>query len=88
MSFVREQVRRCGALPDDIRLTQEPNLTTLPILDGAFPNVREALVRGVIPAKDEACRLGYGHLKIGFNAVPTVGPQDAFWSATGRLGGR
>ncbi|WP_269850390.1 hypothetical protein [Methanosarcina horonobensis] len=39
-----------------LQVTEEPNLTHVPIIDGSFPNVREALVQGVIAAKEEAQR--------------------------------
>jgi hypothetical protein len=85
--FVREQVRTFGAMADTIQVTEEPNCAEgAPPMDGVFPNVREALVRGVTAAKLEARRLGHDHLKVGFNAVPSFG-DDGFWSTLGGLGG-
>ena len=89
VEFVRRQVRRLGPIADGVQVTEEANFTDgPPLLDGAFPNVRQALVKGVLAAKDEATRLGYDHLKVGFNAIPSFKPGDDFWPAIGALGGR
>jgi hypothetical protein len=87
--FVRQQVRRHGRIADSIQVTEEPNFADgPPVIDGTFPNVREALVKGVLAAKDEARRLGYDHLKVGFNAVPSFDPDNEFWRSIGELGKR
>lgn len=90
VDFVREAVRRFGPHVAFLQVTEEPNLTISPVIDGAFPNVREALVRGVIAAKEEAARLGLRHLQIGFSAVPFFEADDYehdFFKAVGALGG-
>ncbi|MGW2850206.1 hypothetical protein ACWC5G_36590, partial [Streptomyces sp. NPDC001274] len=51
----------------------------LPVLDGSSPNVLNALVQGVVTAKEEARALGHT-IAVGFNAVPTFDPADTFWS--------
>jgi hypothetical protein len=87
--FVRDQVRRLGAIADSVQVTEEANFTDgPPLIDGAFPDVRSALVQGVLAANDEARRLGYDHLRVGFNAVPSFNPADDFWRAIGDLGRR
>ncbi len=89
VEFVRRQVRRLGPVADSVQVTEEANVTDgLPCLDGAFPNVREALVKGVVAAKDEARRLGFDRVKVGFNAVPSFDPNDDFWRVIGELGRR
>lgn len=87
MAFVRDTVVRLGPIAVTIQITEEPNVAGIQSLDGAFPRVREALVTGVIAARDEAGRRGFAHLSIGFNATPTVGPGAAFWEELGALGG-
>src|SRR3954463_3070513 len=70
VAYVREVVRRFGADPRVIGLqvTNEVNFTVSPdSSDGSYRNARQALVRGVVAASDEATRLGYGQLTVGFN---------------------
>ncbi|MGW0697942.1 hypothetical protein ACWD0A_01055 [Streptomyces sp. NPDC002867] len=55
-----------------------------PVLDGSTPNVLNALVQGVVTAKQEARALGHT-LAVGFNAVPTFDPADTFWSELAAL---
>src|SRR3954454_9835329 len=60
VAYVREVVRRFGADPRvvGLQVTNEVNFTVSPdSSDGAYQNARQALVRGVIAAKDEATRL-------------------------------
>jgi hypothetical protein len=83
--FVRHVVDRFG--PNRrvvaIQVTNEVNLPFSPdSSDGAYANGQEALVQGVIAAKDEARRKGYGQLEIGFNWAYRSTPQDddAFWA--------
>src|SRR3954447_23537249 len=67
VSFVREVVRRFGPNPRvvGLQVTNEVNFTVSPdSSDGAYKDAKLALVRGVIAAKDEAQRLGYGQLTI------------------------
>jgi hypothetical protein len=53
--------------------------------DGSFPNVRQALVSGVIAAAEEAERLGLS-VDIGCNATPIFSPNDDFWPSLLKLG--
>lgn len=86
LDFVRAQVEKFGDHLAKIQITEEPNLYHAPgSADGTMPNVREALVRGVIAAKDEAYRKGYD-LQVGFNAVPSFNPADDFWPSIGNAG--
>src|SRR5205823_3410645 len=78
-----------GPIANSLQVTEEANFTNgPPVIDGTFPNVREALVKGVRAAKDEARRQGFDHLKVGFNAVPSFDPGNDFWRAIGELGQR
>jgi hypothetical protein len=89
---VRDVVRRFG--PDKrvvaIQVTNEVNLTGSPdSSDGSFTRARQALVRGVVAAKDEARRRGYRQLKVGFNWAYGLGTEadSEFWGWLGRDGG-
>ncbi|MER5466747.1 hypothetical protein ABT010_40275 [Streptomyces sp. NPDC002668] len=83
LEFVRETVRTGGPYLASLQICEEPN-ADLPVLDGSTPNVLNALVQGVIAAKHEARALGH-NLAVGFNAVPTFGPADTFWSELAAL---
>lgn len=83
--FVREAVRSGGPGLASVQICEEPNLD-LPPVDGSVPNVLEALVQGVIAAKEEALALGR-RVAVGFNAVPSFDPADTFWSDLGALAG-
>ena len=70
VEFLRGMVRRYGANPRFISLqvTNEANFPASPdTSDGAFAGVRDALIQGVIAVDDEAERLGYDQLEVGFN---------------------
>jgi hypothetical protein len=93
MNHVREVVRRFGANPAVVALqiTNEVNFNfSADSSDGAYQNPREALVRGVIAAKDEAHKLGYTRLAIGFNWAYRSDPGDeqSFWQGLRDRGGQ
>jgi hypothetical protein len=90
---VREVVRRFGRIRRLVALqvTNEVNLTFSPdSSDGAYERAREALVEGVVAAKDEARRRGFLRLEIGFNWFWRLDPasERSFWRSLGELGGR
>jgi hypothetical protein len=89
--FVRARVRQLGANPrvTSLQVTNEANLAGAPnAADGAYPGVRDALVRGAIAAKDEARRSGRPGLQIGFNWAYQRGPAEpAFFSSLHTAGG-
>ena len=90
--FVRGVVRRFGSnkLVRGFQITNEVNLTVSPdSSDGAYAGSRDALIQGVIAAKDEARSLGHSHLKIGFNWVYRTDPgnERQFWEYLGSAGG-
>ncbi|WP_459647730.1 hypothetical protein [Kitasatospora sp. Ki12] len=84
LDFVRETVRTEGHRVAFLQICEEPNLD-LPPVDGGIPNVRRAVVEGVVAAKEEALARGYDELAVGFNAVPSFDPADTFWSELGEL---
>ena len=82
--YVRRVVREFG--PNRrvvaIQVTNEVNLAESPdSSDGAYEGGRDALIRGVIAAKDEARRRGYDQLEIGFNWAYRNAPSAdrEFW---------
>src|SRR4051812_11282672 len=84
VEHVREVVRRFG--PNrrviGLQIANEVNLTFSPdSSDGSYKGARDALVRGVIAAKDEAVKLGYTQLRIGFNWAYRTDPasETSFW---------
>jgi hypothetical protein len=93
VAHVRDVVRRFGANPRvvAIQVTNEVNITFSPdSSDGAYDGARDALVRGVIAAKDEALRRGYRQLEIGFNWAYRTDPgsESTFWNHIRDAGGR
>ena len=92
VEHVREVVRRFGPNPRVIglQIANEVNLTfSQDSSDGSYKNARDALVRGVIAAKQEATRLGYTQLRIGFNWAYRTDPasETSFWQALRDRGG-
>src|SRR4051794_21236625 len=91
-AHVREVVRRFGRNPGVVALqiVNEANLTFSPdSSDGAYRGVRDALVQGVMAAKDEANRLGLSQLKVGFNWAYRTDPagETSFWQSLRDKGG-
>jgi hypothetical protein len=88
VAFVRRSLHEHGPLLDALQIAEEPNNPDFGAGgNGSFPRVREAIVAGVVAAKEEATRLGLD-VRIGFNACPSFDPADPFWPAMGALGGR
>ena len=78
--FVRDAVRKYGPHLDTFQVTEEPNNPHADAGgDGSSPNVRQALIEGVVTAKDEARRNGF-EFKVGFAATPSFNPADDFWA--------
>jgi hypothetical protein len=82
--FLRGLVQRFGANPSVVALqiANEVNFTASPdSSDGAYAGARDALIQGVIAAKDEARLRGFSQLEIGFNWIYRLDPQSeqAFW---------
>lgn len=83
LDFVRRTVRAEGHRIALLQICEEPNVD-LPALDGSTPNIRQALVQGVIAAKEEALACGHD-LAVGFNAALNFDPADTFWPELGAL---
>lgn len=83
-AHVRDVIRRFGQNPRvvAIQVTNEVNLTFSPdSSDGAYARSRDALIQGVIAAKDEVRRRRFEQLEIGFNWAyrGDPGDEDSFW---------
>lgn len=90
--FVRGVVRRFGSNPlvKGFQVTNEVNFTVSPdSSDGSYAGSRDALIQGVIAAKDEARARGYSQVQIGFNWVYRTDPgnERSFWEYLGTAGG-
>jgi hypothetical protein len=93
VAFVRSMIARLAPNRHltGIQVTNEANNNTSPdASDGSFKGVREALVQGVIAAKDEARRRRLSRLHVGFNWFYRLDPQSEqdFWSSLKTLGGK
>jgi hypothetical protein len=80
--FLRGIVQRFGSRLTGIQVANEVNFEVSPdSSDGAYSGARDAVVQGVIAAKDEARRLGLDRLEIGFNWVYRLDPstEQRFW---------
>lgn len=70
-----------------VQIAEEANFTDGPeVIDGPYPNVKEALVEGVIRVKEMLRRVGHDEVRVGFNSTPTFGPSSGFWAELRRLG--
>lgn len=78
LGFVRDAIDTYGERIALLQICEEPTVDQ-PFLDGGTPNVLEALVSGVIEAREHARRRGLDDLRVGFNATPTPGPDLTFW---------
>ena len=75
--FLRSLVGRHGGLTATLQVTEEPNVTGNPVLDGHYPGVRDAITSGVVAAKSHTRALGHD-LAVGFNTTPLFGPATSF----------
>ena len=88
VAVVRRAVRDYGPLLDALQVTEEPNNPDFSTGgNGSFPRVREAIVAGVIAARDEADRLGLD-VQVGFNACPSFDLNGDFWPTVAAAGGQ
>jgi hypothetical protein len=91
--FVRDMVGHLSVNRNlvGIQVTNEANNPTAPdASDGSFAGVRDALIEGVVAAKDEALQRGRSDLEVGFNWFYRMDPatEESFWSYLGQHGGR
>ena len=90
VAFVRAMVARLGPRLDALQVTNEVNNSASPdASDGAYPAARDALVQGIIAAKEEATARGLSELEIGFNWFYRLDPEteQSFWSELKAKGG-
>lgn len=81
--IVRSTIRRYRSSLAKIQITEEPNNPDPNAGgNGSFPNVREAIIAGVLAAKDEVQQEGY-NIQVGFNATPSF--NNEFWESLGSL---
>jgi hypothetical protein len=90
---VREVVDRFGEIPGVVALqiTNEVNFDfSADSSDGAYEGGKDALIQGVIAAKDEARKKGLSQLEIGFNWAYRYDPahEQAFWDYLRDKGGK
>jgi hypothetical protein len=90
-AFARDAVKSLGKRPAfaSLQVTNEANVGGAPnASDGYYREVKEALIEGVIAAKDEIRRSGLRHVQVGFNwAYATDSAERAFWRYLGHNGG-
>jgi hypothetical protein len=85
-AFLQLLVQAIGANLDTLQITEEPNaINSGGLVDGDTPRIREALVAGMLAAKQEAHQQGFDHLKTGFNVIPSFG--DSFFESLRKIGG-
>ena len=90
VEFVRAMVARLGPRLHALQVTNEVNNSASPdASDGAYPGARDALVQGIIAAKEEAIARGLEDLEIGFNWFYRLDPatEQGFWSELAEKGG-
>lgn len=91
-AFVREAVRSLGPVRgfDSLQVTNEANQGGSPnTSDGYYAGAKDALIHGVIAARGEIRKHGFGHVKVGFNwAFATDAGERVFWRYLGHHGGR
>src|SRR5262249_6278458 len=84
LAFVRQVIARYGSVMRSLQITNEPNLS---FMEGARAYTQQALIHGVLAAREEANKLGLS-LPIGIGSVPdspVAVPQ--FWDQLGEHGG-
>ena len=92
IEFVRDAADSLGRQPGfvSLQVTNEANQGGSPnTSDGYYAGAEDALIEGVIAAKDEIRKDNFGPVRVGFNwAYATDGGERAFWRYLGSHGGR
>jgi hypothetical protein len=84
VELVRTVVRTYGDTLSSLQITNEPNLS---FMDGAKPYTLDALVHGVVAAKDTVRELGLS-VAVGFGSVPQSDiAVPRFWTDLAAIGG-
>jgi hypothetical protein len=82
--YVRRMVALFGPIADAIQVTEEPNNPRAETGgDGSSPDFRQAMIIGVIAAKEEAVARGLP-VRVGVAFTPSFHPADDFWPDVGR----
>ncbi len=85
LEVIRATIRRYGQYLAVLQIAEEPNNPDATYGgDGSFPRVHEAIIRGVVVAKEEVQRLRH-NVQVGFNATLNFDPNDTFWSRMAAL---
>ena len=86
LALIRKIIEKHGSRLYTLQITGEANLTGMPgAADGYCPNVRQALVQGIIAARKAIDEFKVS-TDIGFGVALNWQPSD-FWDELGRLGG-
>jgi hypothetical protein len=90
-SFVRAAVRELARRPAVVAMsiTNEGNFPGSPnTSDGAYAGIEEAVVTGIVAARQEARAIGRPDLPLGFTVMWRWEPEsdEQFWEEIGRLG--
>lgn len=83
--YIEETVQQYGSDLISLQITEEPNSKEAGG-DAISPDVRPALIAGVLAAKEEIRRLGLS-IRVGFSTTIIFDSNDDFWPEIGRLGG-
>jgi hypothetical protein len=84
-AFIRSTIGRYGPYLSSLQVGEVAN-STQKDGDGGFPQARQAVVSGILAAREECARLGYP-VTLGCNSTPILNPADDYWSTLGKLGG-
>ncbi|NSL53186.1 hypothetical protein [Calidifontibacillus erzurumensis] len=83
LDFIRKVIHRYGTHLTSLQITNEPNLS---FMEGSKPYIIQALIEGVIVAKEETKKL-HLPLKIGFGSVPeSPAAVPNFWENLAKAG--
>jgi hypothetical protein len=92
VEVARQSVDSLGREPGfvSLQVTNEANIGGAPnASDGFYKGAESALIRGVIAAKQEVHKSGFGRVKVGFNWAYAVDRAEiGFWRRLRRDGGR
>ncbi len=87
LGLIDDLVKRFGCRLGALQITGEANMPGAPDgADGAQPLARQALVQGVLAAR-EAVDASGANVDIGFAVTPTFDLNEDFWPEIARLGG-
>lgn len=91
VAFVRSAVDQLGSNAGlvSLQVTNEANIGGSPhASDGYYPGARDALIQGIVAAKQESQHGDFHQLRIGFNWAYELGREQAdFWRYLGEHGG-